>query len=57
MSVLEYVTKFERLGRYARELIDTEQKKIAKFLEGLNPKLMRDVTCKTPPREFQISVD
>ena len=33
MMVLEYVTKFERLGRYARELIDTEQKKITKFLE------------------------
>ena len=24
MTVLEYVTKFERLTRYARELIDTE---------------------------------
>ena len=34
MTVLEYVTKFERLARYARELIDTKQKKIIKFLEG-----------------------
>ena len=52
MTVLEYVTKFERLGRYARELIDTEQKKITKFLEGLNPILMRDATGVVPPATF-----
>ena len=56
MTVLEYVTKFERLARYARELIDTEQKKITKFLEGLNPILMRDVTGVVPPATFDEAV-
>ena len=56
MTVLEYVTKFKRLGRYARELIDTEQKKITKFLEGLNPILMRDATGVVPPVTFDEAV-
>ncbi|XXG42105.1 hypothetical protein AAC387_Pa01g2449 [Persea americana] len=56
MTVLEYVTKFERLGRYARELIDTEQKKITEFLEGLNPILMRDATGVVPPATFDEAV-
>ena len=37
MTALQYVTKFERLSCYAPELVDTEEKKIIKFLEGLNP--------------------
>ena len=28
MTVLEYVTKFERLSKYAVDMIDTESKKI-----------------------------
>ena len=56
MTVLEYVTKFERLGRYAKELIDTEQKKITKFLEGLNPIIMRDATGVVPPATFDEAV-
>ena len=35
MTVIEYLTKFERLSRYAPDLINTMEKKIAKFLEGL----------------------
>ena len=56
MTVLEYVTKFERLARYAQELIDTEQKKIIKFLEGLNPIIMRDATRVVPPVTFDETV-
>ena len=37
MTVLQYVMKFERLSWYAPELVNTEEKKIIKFLEGLNP--------------------
>ena len=44
MTVLQYVTKFERLSRYAPELVDTEEKKIIKFLEGLNPILDQHAT-------------
>ncbi|XXG42008.1 hypothetical protein AAC387_Pa01g2363 [Persea americana] len=56
MTALEYVTKFERLGKYARELIDTEQKNITKFLEGLNPILIRDATGVVPPVTFDEAV-
>ncbi|XXG68789.1 hypothetical protein AAC387_Pa06g1796 [Persea americana] len=44
MTVQEYLTKFERLSRYAPEFINTVEKKIAKFLEGLNPIIERDAT-------------
>ena len=37
MTVLQYVMKFERLSRYAPKLVNTKEKKIIKFLEGLNP--------------------
>ena len=50
------VTKFERLARYAQELIDTEQKKITKFIEGLNPIIMRDATGVVPPATFDEAV-
>ena len=56
MTILEYVTKFERLARYARELIDTKQKKITKFLEGLNPVIMRDAIGVVPQATFDEAV-
>ena len=37
MTVLEYLTKFERLSRYALDLINIVEKKIAKFLKNLTP--------------------
>lgn len=56
MTVLEYLTKFERLSRYAPELVDTVEKKIAKFLEGLNPIIERDATGVIPPTTFEEAV-
>lgn len=56
MSVLEYLTKFERLSRYAPELVDTVDKKIAKFLEGLNPIIERDATGVVPLITFEEAV-
>ena len=55
-TVQEYLTKFERLSRYAPELIDTVEKKIAKFLEGLNPIIERDATGVVPPITFEEAV-
>ena len=52
MTILKYVTKFERLARYAKELVDTEQKKITKFLGGPNPIIMRDATGVVPTAAF-----
>ena len=56
MTVQEYLTKFERLSRYAPELIDTVEKKIAKFLKGLNPIIERDATGVVPPATFEEAV-
>lgn len=56
MTVLEYVTKFKRLARYAPELVDTVQKKVTKFLEGLNPIIERDATGVVPPATFDKAV-
>ena len=56
MTVLEYLTKFERLSWYASDLINTVEKKIAKFLEGLNPIIERDATGVVPPATFEAAV-
>lgn len=52
MIVLEYVTKFESLSRYASELIDTEEKNIKKFLEGLSPIIEKDTTGIARPETY-----
>ena len=56
MTILQYVTKFERLSRYAPELVDTEEKKVTKFLEGLNPVLEQNATGVVLPATFQEAV-
>ena len=56
MTVLQYVTKFERLSCYAAELVDTEEKKIIKFLEGLNPFIEQHATVVVLPATFQEAV-
>ena len=56
MIALQYVTKFERMSWYALELINTEQKKIIKFLEGLNPIIERDATGVVLLATFQEAV-
>ena len=56
MTVLKYVTKFERRSSYAPELISTEEKKITKFLEELNPIIERDATGVVLPATFAETV-
>ena len=56
MTVFQYVTKFERLSRYAPELVDIEEKKVTKFLEGLNPVLEQHATGVVLPAPFQEAV-
>ena len=45
-----------RVTRYAPELVNTEQKKIIKFLEGLNPITGRDATGVVLSATFQETV-
>ena len=56
MTILKHLTEFERLSRYAPDLINTVEKKIAKFLEGLNPNIERDATGVVPPATFEEAV-
>ena len=52
-TVLEYVNKVERLSCCAPKLVNTEQKNIIKFLEGLSPIIERDATDIVLPATFQ----
>ena len=56
MTFLEYNTKFERLSWYAPQLIDTVEKKINKFLDGLNLIIKRDATKVVTPASFDEAV-
>ena len=56
MTVQEYLTKFERLSRYAFELTNIVEIKIAKLLEGLNPIIEMDATGVVPPATFEEAV-
>ncbi|XP_022857898.1 uncharacterized protein LOC111378850 [Olea europaea var. sylvestris] len=44
MTVGEYIHKFEQLSTFATHMINTKVLKIERFLEGLRPKLYRDVS-------------
>ena len=37
--VTEYINRFNELGRYAPYIIDTEEKKVTRFLDNLDPDL------------------
>ncbi|XP_022861220.1 uncharacterized protein LOC111381651 [Olea europaea var. sylvestris] len=44
MTVGEYIRKFEQLSTFATHMINTKALKVERFLEGLRPKLYRDVS-------------
>lgn len=56
MEVLKYLTKFERLSKYAADFIKIEEKKISKFLEGPHPIIENDATRFVPPTTFEEAV-
>ena len=41
--MIEYVTKFNELSRYAPYLVDTQEKKNEKFIKGLNHNLSKSL--------------
>ena len=43
LPVIEYTRKFDRLTRYAPDMVATNIVKVNCFLEGLKPELARDV--------------
>ena len=43
LLVIEYIRKFDRLIRYVLDMVATNAARVNRFLEGLKPKLARDV--------------
>ncbi|XP_071901033.1 uncharacterized protein [Coffea arabica] len=44
-SVAEYETQFTRLSKFAPELVVSEQKRIRRFIQGLNVEIQKDLTA------------
>ena len=42
LSVAEYETQFTKLSRFAPDLVLTEQKRIRRFVQGLNVEIQED---------------
>ena len=43
LPAIEYIRKFDRLARYAPDMVSTDTARANHFLEGLKPELARDV--------------
>ena len=43
LLVIEYIQKFDRLARYASDMVASDTARVNCFLEGLKSKLARDV--------------
>ena len=55
MSV--YVHTFLQLSKYAIDLVNTEAKKVKRFLQGLNPTYKKMVVASNKPTTFDDAVD
>ena len=57
MTVAVYVHTFLQLSKYATDLVDTEEKKVKRFLNGLNPSYKKMVMAGLKPTLFDDAVD
>nr|XP_017217284.1 PREDICTED: uncharacterized protein LOC108194857 [Daucus carota subsp. sativus] len=58
LSVAEYARKFDRLAKFAPDLVVTEASRVNRFLEGLQPELARDVDMgRTGPLTYSQAVE
>ncbi|XXG72894.1 hypothetical protein AAC387_Pa07g1890 [Persea americana] len=56
LSVADYIHEFSKLSRLAPRSVDTEEKKIERFLEGLQAEIHKDVTTIMKPLNFDEAV-
>ena len=56
LSVAEYIHEFTKLSRFPTRSVDTEEKKIERFLEGLKAEIHKDVTAIMKPLNFDEAV-
>ena len=57
MTVSIYVHTFLQLSKNAIDLVDTEEKKVKRFLHGLNPTYKKMVLASNKPNTFSDAVD
>ena len=57
MTVSVYVHTFSQLSKYTTDLVDTETKKVKRFLHGLNPTYKKMVVASNNPTTFGDAVD
>ncbi|XP_062091879.1 uncharacterized protein LOC133797823, partial [Humulus lupulus] len=58
LSVAEYARTFDRLAKFAPDLVNTETSRLNRFLEGLQPELARDVDMgRTGPLSYAQAVE
>ena len=48
MLVVEYARKFDRLAKFAPELVPTDFTRLTKFVRGLRPKMELGVKLENP---------
>lgn len=58
LSVTNYIKKFDELSQFAPYMVSTDELKVERFLEGLRPKLNRNVRMAgTREVSFAVIVD
>ena len=57
MTVSVYVHTFLQLSKYATDLVDTEEKKVKRFLHGLNPTYKKTVLASNKPNTFSDAIN
>ncbi|XXG69580.1 hypothetical protein AAC387_Pa06g2404 [Persea americana] len=57
LTVSAYVHTFLQLSKYATDLVDTEDKKVKRFLNGLNPTYKKMVLVSNKPVTFDDAID
>lgn len=53
LSVADYIREFRKLSHFATQSVDTEEKKIERFIKGLKAEIPKDVTAIMKPLNFE----
>lgn len=56
-TVSEYAEEFERLARYAPELVRTEMQRVQRFVYGLNSRIRRNLGADMEKEKFETAVE
>lgn len=57
MTMGEYIQEFTHLSRFAPKFVDTKEKIVEHFIEGLRPSIKKDVTMCQRSATFDDAVE